>query len=38
MSAKLSQEKIEELAGKIVGEGLKTPKDKLLEKVAAAQQ
>lgn len=37
VSAKLSQEKIEELAGKIVGEGLKTPKDKLLEKVAAAR-
>ncbi|TKY88754.1 hypothetical protein EX895_002385 [Sporisorium graminicola] len=37
VSAKLSQEKIEELAGKIEGEGLKTPKDKLLEKVAAAQ-
>ncbi|SPO30845.1 related to TIF4631 - mRNA cap-binding protein (eIF4F), 150K subunit [Ustilago trichophora] len=37
VSAKLSQEKIEELAGKIEGEGLKTPKDKLLEKVAAAR-
>ena len=37
VSVKLSQEKIEELAGKIEGEGLKTPKDKLLEKVAAAR-
>ncbi|EST09392.1 Initiation factor eIF-4 gamma, MA3 [Kalmanozyma brasiliensis GHG001] len=38
VGAKLSQDKIEELAGKIEGEGLKTPKDKLLEKVAAAQE
>ncbi|KAJ1025192.1 hypothetical protein NDA16_002697 [Ustilago loliicola] len=37
VGAKVSQEKIEELAGKIEGEGLKTPKDKLLEKVAAAR-
>ncbi|SNX84030.1 related to TIF4631 - mRNA cap-binding protein (eIF4F), 150K subunit [Melanopsichium pennsylvanicum] len=37
VAAKMSQEKIEELAGKIVGEGLKSPKDKLLEKVAAAR-
>lgn len=37
VGAKVSQEKIEELAGKIEGDGLKTPKDKLLEKVAAAR-
>lgn len=37
VGAKLSQEKIEELAGKIEGDGVKTPKDKLLEKVAAAR-
>ncbi|PWY99982.1 hypothetical protein BCV70DRAFT_103516 [Testicularia cyperi] len=34
----LSQDKIEELGGKIAGEGIKTPKDKLLEKVAAARE
>ncbi|SPO40905.1 related to TIF4631 - mRNA cap-binding protein (eIF4F), 150K subunit [Pseudozyma flocculosa] len=38
VSSKLSQDKIEELGAKIEGEGIKTPKDKLLEKVAAARE
>ncbi|ETS62362.1 hypothetical protein PaG_03447 [Moesziomyces aphidis] len=38
VAANVTQEKIEELAGKIEGDGLKTPKDKLLEKVAAARE
>ena len=37
VAAQVSQDKVEELGSKIEGDGLKTPKDKLLEKVAAAR-